>query len=141
MTVRVLLDTNFLLIPDQFKVDIFTEIDRICSFSYELCMLRENMTELQKLSAGTEESAKDRRASKLAIQLVKAKNVSIIEQQRKVFKSADKAIIELATYNNKLVPGSVVVATQDKPLRDKLKATGTRVIVLRQKQYLELQGN
>ncbi|MBW2991754.1 hypothetical protein KY345_00870 [Candidatus Woesearchaeota archaeon] len=29
---KIILDTNFLLIPGQFKIDIFSEIRRICDF-------------------------------------------------------------------------------------------------------------
>ena len=45
----VLLDTNFLLIPAQFKVDIFSEIDRICTFQYEIAVLDKTIDELNKI--------------------------------------------------------------------------------------------
>ena len=74
----------------------------------------------------------------------KAKNVLIVKpvkSERKVFKSADKAILDFATATtraNGKSDKSAVVATQDKELRDKLAAKGIAVIVLRQKQYLVL---
>ena len=43
---KILLDTNFLLIPSQFKVDIFSEIKRICNFSYKLYVLDKSVGEL-----------------------------------------------------------------------------------------------
>ena len=46
---KIILDTNFLLIPSQFNVDIFTEIDRICLFKYKLCVLDETINELNSI--------------------------------------------------------------------------------------------
>ena len=132
----VLLDTNFLLIPAQFKVDIFAELGRICDFSYEVVVLEATVNELQGIMEDKTASAKDRRAAGLGLQLIKAKNVRVIKVERKVFKSPDKAILEFAVAGNRLVNRSVFVATQDKELKDNLRARGVCVIILRQKQHL-----
>ena len=130
----VLLDTNFLLIPAQFKVDIFAELRRLCDFSYEVAVLAATVAELNGIVNDKNASANDRRAAKLGLQLIKAKGVSVIGAERKVFKSTDKAILGFAAQGR----GSVVVATQDRLLREKLKSAGVAVIVMRQKQYLAL---
>ena len=130
----VLLDTNFLLIPAQFKVDIFAELRRLCDFSYEVAVLAATVAELNGIVNDKNASANDRRAAKLGLQLIKAKGVSVIGAERKVFKSTDKAILGFAAQGK----GSVVVATQDRLLREKLKSAGVAVIVMRQKQYLAL---
>lgn len=129
----VLLDTNFLLIPAQFKVDVFDELRRLCDFSYEVVVLAATVDELERITADKTAAAKDRRAAKLGLQLIKAKGVKVIGTDRKVFKSADKAILDFAARDR----GSVVVATQDRLLREKLKSAGVAVIVMRQKQYLK----
>lgn len=129
----VLLDTNFLLIPAQFRVDIFAELRRLCDFSYELAVLAATVDELDRIAADQEASAKNRRAAKLGLQLLKAKGVNVIKPDRKVFKSTDKAILGFAIQGK----GSVVVATQDRLLREKLRSAGVAVIVLREKQYLK----
>ena len=129
----VLLDTNFLLIPAQFKVDVFAELQRLCDFSYEVAVLAATVAELNGIVNDKNASAKDRRAAKLGLQLIKAKGVSVIRTERKVFKSTDKAILDFAAQGR----GSVVVATQDRLLREKLKSAGVAVIVLREKQYLK----
>ena len=133
----VLLDTNFLLIPAQFKVDIFTELQQLCDFNYELAVLDATIDELNQLAEDKAASAKDRRAAKLGLQLIKAKSVMVIKADRKVFKSTDKAILDFATAGMKSGNKSVVVATQDKALRDNLAARGVAVIMLREKQYLK----
>ncbi|MBI3037403.1 nucleotide-binding protein [Candidatus Woesearchaeota archaeon] len=131
----VLLDTNFLLIPGQFGVDIFAGLYGICSFQYEVCVLDATLAELDGIASDKKASAKNRRAAGLGLQLLKAKAVKVIKVERKVFKSTDKAILDFAAANR----DSVVVATQDKELREKLRAKGVSVVVLRQRQYLVLQ--
>ncbi len=129
----VLLDTNFLLIPAQFKVDVFAELQRLCDFSYEVVVLDSTVDELNGIMGSKAASEKDRRAAKLGLQLIKAKGVNVIKSDRKVFKSTDKAILDFAAQGK----GSVVVATLDRLLREKLKSAGVAVIVLREGQYLK----
>ena len=133
----VLLDTNFLLIPGQFGVDIFSELQRICDFPYEVAVLEATVNELRGIMDNKTASAKDRRAARLGLQLINAKNVRVIKVERKVFKTTDKAILEFAVAGNSSEQKSVFVATQDKNLREKLRAKGVGVIILRQKQNLE----
>ena len=76
MTKKIILDTNFLLIPAQFKVDIFSEIVRIADFSYELFIIDKTLDELKKITET--QKVKDRFAANLALQLLKAKNVKRI---------------------------------------------------------------
>ena len=130
----MLLDTNFLLIPAQFRVDIFAELQRLCDFNYEVAVLAATVAELNGIINDKNASAKDRRAAKLGLQLIKAKAVKVIKADGKVFKSADKGILDFATAGMK---SGVVVATQDKALRDNLAARGVAVIMLREKQYLK----
>ena len=129
----VLLDTNFLLVPGQFGVDIFAGLYGICSFQYEVCVLDATLAELDGIVSDKKASAKNRRAAGLGLQLLKAKGVKVIKTDRKVFKSTDKAILDFAATNR-----DCVVATQDKELREKLRAKGVSVVVLRQRQYLAL---
>lgn len=133
----ILLDTNFLLIPAQFKVDIFAELQRACDFSYKIAVLDATVSELEGIITSKKASARDRRAAGLGLQLIKAKGVSVIKADRKVFKSTDKAILDFAVAGAR--SGPVIVATQDRKLREGLAARGVRVAVLRQKKYLVLQ--
>ena len=133
----VLLDTNVLLIPGQFGVDIFSELQGICDFPYEVAVLEATVNELRGIMDNKTASAKDRRAARLGLQLINAKNVRVIKVERKVFKTTDKAILEFAVAGNSSEQKSVFVATQDKNLREKLRAKGVGVIILRQKQNLE----
>lgn len=130
MGIKIILDTNFLLIPGQFKVDIFSEIERICDFKYELTTVPEVLRELCQIATSSRE--KDKKAAKMALQLLR--NYKIRElNYRKVFKTADEAIVTITDRNT-------IVATQDRLLRRRLQRRGARLIILRQKQYLKFLG-
>ena len=49
MIQKVLLDTNFILIPAYFKVDIYAEINRLMLGKYEVYVLDKTMDELNKI--------------------------------------------------------------------------------------------
>ncbi len=133
MEKRIILDTNFLLIPGQFNVDIFAEMTRVCNFKCEFMVVPETVLELEGIVRSQNASASDKRAAKLAIQLIE-KYVVKVTPNRKVFKRADEAILAVADKNT-------IVATQDRDLREKLKANKTSLIILRQKKYLMLLGD
>ncbi|MGV8162742.1 MAG: PIN domain-containing protein [Candidatus Nanoarchaeia archaeon] len=128
---KVILDTNFFLIPGDFGVDIFTEIDRLLSESYELCVLDRSIEELEKIVL---KSAKRKNgfSAKLGLILLKQKNLKTLTSSSEEY--ADKAILAFAAKN----PEKTIVATQDKELREKLKNIPVRTIQLRQEKYLVL---
>ena len=49
MIVKVVLDTNFLMIPHQFGVDIFTELKNVMPYVYELIVFDKTIDELQAI--------------------------------------------------------------------------------------------
>ena len=123
---KVILDTNFLLIPGQFKVDIFTQIEGLVDKPFVLCVLDKSITELNKLTVAGKE--KDRFASKLALVLIRQKNLKTLHSFRGK-KNVDDIIVEKADKNT-------FIATQDKALRKRVKEKGAKIIGLRQKKYL-----
>lgn len=123
---KVIIDTNFLLIPSQFKVDIFLEINRILEVKYSLCILDKTINELNKVVEKSR--GKDKKAAKLALELIDHANLEIISTKTHY---VDKAILEI-------VNKDYIVATQDKELKQKILDKGVAVIILRQKRYLQL---
>ena len=81
----IILDTNFLMVPAQYKVDIFSEIERICGFSYELVVPDVVVKELEKIAAGQ----KGKAAARMALQLIKFKGIKIIYLKNKIRVKAD----------------------------------------------------
>lgn len=125
--IKIILDTNFLLIPSQFKVDFFSEIDIIIHEKYALCVPEAVIGELKKLS---ESKGKDGKAAKLALALIAKKNVNIIKGSKRT-KYGDEAILDIAD-------SGMLVATQDIELRKKLKIRGVHAIMMGQKGHLRI---
>lgn len=120
---KIILDTNFLTIPYQFNVDIFEEIDRIMEEDYELITLDKVVEELKRMKRG-----KDAIAARIGLELIKKKNIKVIKTDEK---KVDNAIVKLA---NK----GMIVATNDKVLREKIKNKNVKVLYLRSKKHLEM---
>jgi len=122
---KIILDTNFLTLPHQFKIDIFNEIDRIMEENYELFTLDSVVYELKKLSKS---KGKDAIAAKIGLELIKKKNIKIINTGEK---NVDKAIVAISNED-------MIDATNDKILRKKLKNENIKTIYLRSKKYLKI---
>ena len=123
---KIIIDTNFLMIPSQFRVDIFSEIDRICSFNYDLLVFEQSIHELRDIIK--KQGQKHRKAAQFALKLISLKNIEIIKADRN---DTDSLILEHADKD-------MIVATQDINLKKRLLEKGVSVIILRQKKYLKL---
>ncbi len=129
---KIILDTNFLVSAVRFKVDIFSEIERICDFRYQLYVVQGIIDEFKKLAE--KGKPKDRAAAKISLELIKKKNIKIIKNiaKNKRVKNVDLLILNLVK------KGNFIVATQDKELKREIKKKEVPIIVLRQKKYLKL---
>jgi uncharacterized protein len=128
MKKKVILDTNFLLIPGQFKVDIFSEIERIMQEPFELCIVDKSIAELNQLAARGKEI--DKFAAKLALVLIIQKNLKTLHSFGSK-ESVDDIIVKKADKNT-------FIATQDKALKERVQQKGAKIIGLRQQKYLVL---
>ena len=120
---RIILDTNFLLAVSQFKVDIFSEIERICDFPYTLYMLDKSIDELNKIIRTPKK--KDKAAAKLALALIKGRI--------KILKSKGSFVDDILA---SIADDNTIIATQDKELKKRIK---TRIITVKQKKYLAFE--
>lgn len=125
---KILLDTNFLLIPYQFKVDIFTQIDKIVVPKYKLFVLDKTIEELKKIVELQKGKNKD--AAKIALKLIAIKGIGVIKT--KSIGRTDDAILDTASKEG------FIVATQDKDLKRRLINHSISLIVLRQKKILAI---
>ncbi len=118
---KVIIDTNALMIPVQFNVDIFEELKRLGYDSF--IVPRSVINELNNLEKKLK--GKDRTAVKVAISL--AKRCDIYEK----IGHADDVIVNLADEI------AAAVLTNDIGLRKRLEEKDIPVICLRQKNRLE----
>ena len=126
---KIILDTNFLLIPGKFKLDIFSELQKFGK--PELYTLDLVIKELEKLSKG---KGKDAGNAKLALTLVKRNKVKVLRTKTRVPRhkiNTDAEIERIASEED------YVVCTLDGELIGKLKNENVQMIRLRQKKYLE----
>lgn len=121
---QIVLDTNFLMIPGTLKVDIFSELTRILDFKFEVCVLDSTIDEIKLIMAS--QRGKYKRAAKVGLDLIKAKDLKIIPTTQK---QTDEALLGIASEN-------CIIATQDMALKTLIKQKKAPVIILRQKKYL-----
>jgi len=129
---KVLLDTNFCMIPAQFGVDIYAEIKRLLPLA-KIYTLDMNIKELEDLMENG--SFKERRAARIALQLIRQKDVEIIKTKSflntaKNPKDADEALAEFAKEG-------YIIATQDRELKRRINGP---LIVMRKKKFLMIVG-
>ncbi|MCO6041378.1 PIN domain-containing protein [Thermococcus alcaliphilus] len=127
----VIPDTNFLLIPGQFGVDIVGELHRILDVKFEILIPNVVLDELSVIERKVK--GKDLIAVRMAKRL--AEKFNIVEIGRFGEKPIDQQILEFA-----LKTPNVIVCTNDKALKRKLRENGIPVVYLRQKKILELEG-
>lgn len=128
----VILDTNFLTVPAQFGVDVFSEAERVLERSIEFILLESVIDEIK---AKLERAGKtERRMFKVALDLTERCKVVKIDQSMKTF-LVDDQLLEYA------VSVRGVLATNDKELRERAAKRGVPVLILRGKKHLELKGS
>ncbi len=118
----IILDTNILMAIPQFKIDVFTELQRICDFPYQVTILDRSINELESIKST--QKGKDKLAASIALQLIKKNNIIITKTTEK--KPVDDILANLSQ-------NGAIIATQDIALKRRLKKP---YITLRKKEYL-----
>jgi rRNA-processing protein FCF1 len=126
--VRVILDTNFLFVPFQLKIDIFKELDRLFGKA-EPVVPATVFEELETLAKGRSKTAKQASA---ALEL--ARKCVAADAERLPDESYDDAILRIAKNEN------CPVATNDANLRKRLREDGVAVVYVRKKSHLVVEG-
>ena len=122
---KILIDTNFLLLPSQHKIDIFSEFKRICDFNYSLFILDKTIDELDNIRENSRKN--DVISANIAKEIINTKRINILKTNDG---EVDELILECAKKND------MIVATLDKELKKRLKLENIKVITLRKSRYL-----
>ena len=132
LPIQVILDTNFLTVPAQFGVDVFSEAERVLERSVEFILLESVIDEIK---AKFERSGKtDRRMFKVALDLTERCKIVEIDQSMKDTLVDDQLLEYAASVNG-------VLATNDRELRERASERGVPVLILRGRKHLELKGS
>ena len=128
MPTRILADTNFLLIPVRFKVDIFDVSADAVNDLTEFYVSSRVLDEIQRLK----ENAKPSFFRELRMAETFAGMCTFIVDPSE--NDVDDSLVSLALRE------AMVLGTTDAELRQKARAAGLKVLYLRQKSYLVLDG-
>jgi rRNA-processing protein FCF1 len=129
MPIKVILDSNFLMIPFQFHIDIFQEIEYLLQKKVDFVVPSAVKTELTGISTRGGEGAPE---ASLALQL--ASRCRVVEVTLQEGESVDDAIVKAS---QKL---GAIVATTDIELKNRLRDINVPVVYLREKSKLEVEG-
>ena len=123
------MDSNFLFIPFQFRVDIFEELSRLLG-GYEPIVLSTTIKELKGLVRSGSEKVGRLASSALSL----TNKCRIMEVERRLGETYDDVIVRVAKEIG------CAVATNDHELRKRLRREGITTIFLRERSHLELEG-
>ena len=129
MPVKVILDSNFLMAPFQFHVDVFEELEYLLQKKIDFIVPSAVKLELTTISSRGGEGAAE---ASLALQL--ASRCRVVDVTLQPNETVDDAILKAA---QKL---TAVVATNDIELRKRLRDINVPVVYLREKSKLEVEG-
>lgn len=130
LTLKVILDSNFLFIPSQFQIDIFEELLNLLNKQFEPVLLSVTWQEI--LAMAKKGSPKMRKQASLALKL--AQKCRIVQVEQDTEETHDDVIVRIGQ------KWKCPVATNDRMLRKRLRNRGVPVIFLREKTRLALEG-
>ena len=122
----LILDTNFLFISFEQKIDLISELERIIGSNFTLYIYEGTINELISIE---NKKTKNKKLIPLIAKMLNIYRFKIITSKKKYI---DEQILE--NLNDK-----VIITTNDKKLRMKIQSEKKRVIYMRQKKYLELK--
>ena len=122
---KVIIDTNFLLIPHSYKIDIFNELDYLIEIHHKYVVSTKTIKELEKIA---ENKGKTGAGAGLALKIIEARKdkIEIIHSGMPVDEWIEKYAKETGA----------IVCTNDKALKNKLKESDIKVISLKGRKKL-----
>lgn len=129
---QVILDTNFLAVPAQFGVDIFSEIERVLERRVEFVLLASTVEEIEK-KGGLGAGKTERYIFKIAKDLIQRCKVIKVPESLTAM-PVDDQLLEYAI----TIKGAL--ATNDRELRRKARERKIPVLLLRGKKKVALEG-
>lgn len=125
-TVPIIFDTNFLFVTFEFNIDLITQIERLVGSKTQFYIYEGTLSELENIE---KKGDKNKKFLPLITTMFKRYQFKIIESNQNYI---DDQILE---HSNK----GILIATNDKELRQQLWKIPCRVLYMRQKAYLEIK--
>jgi len=131
VTLRIILDSNFLMIPPEFKIDVFEGLMIVLNQRFEPVLLSTTLNELQTMA----KKGQPKLRKQAAVALKLAEKCRVVNVERGKGETNDDVIVKVAAQ------WKCPVATNDRVLRKRLRDISIPVIYVRQKSRLELEGS
>ena len=132
MPVKVILDSNFLMLFPRFLGDLLEELDKTIGRRTERIVLRPVFDELKRISM--DDARKTRNQAEIVLKIVEKGDFKIVDVALKPMETVDELIVRTAE------TWKCPVATNDRELRRRLIEVGVPVVYLRQRNRLEIKG-
>ncbi len=129
-TLKVILDSNALFVPLQFKIDIFSDLKQLLNRSFEAILLSPVKRELEAHA----EKGRPKMRKNAAYALKLATKCKYVKVDAPVSAPTDDIIVKIAK------EWSAAVFTNDRQLKKRLRDISVPVIYVRQKSRLEIDG-
>jgi len=128
--IRVLLDTNFLMLPIRFGVDLRPELGRVIEASFSLATTPAVLDELRRLK----KNVKTRESKNIDFALASAEGIEKMDAVLLPEEDVDDQLVRLCETED------LIVATTDSELRKRIRQKGKPVVFLRQRRFLSIDG-
>ncbi len=128
--IRVLLDTNFLMLPLRFGVDLRPELGRVVEASFSLATTPAVLDELRRLK----KNVKTRESKNIDFAIASAEGMEKIDDVLLPEEDVDDQLVRLSEQEG------LIVATTDSELRKRIRQKGKPVVFLRQRRFLSIDG-
>lgn len=135
--ISILIDANFLLLPAQFKIDIYSQIQQILPETGQIIVYKAVLQELAKKAHLNPSKTQFQREYQLAMQLVESQTHQVDPHLNPKGQTVDDFLLEQAILR-KSRGEHVCIATNDKELRKKCRDAGISTIFLRAQKKLVL---
>ncbi len=132
MPVKVILDTNFLMLSPVFHGDVFEELDKSIGRRTEKIVLMPVYQELERISKKGDK--KVRKQAETVLKHIEKDDFKSVDIELKSSETVDDLIVRIATL------WKCFVATNDRALRKRLIISEIPVVYLRQRNRLEVKG-
>lgn len=123
----VVLDTNALMMPYQFGINIEKELSRLLG----ICRIIVPRTVVEEMEKLAEQEGEIGRAAKLGLSIIKKRGFRLVETESK----GDEGVLETA------IKMDAAIVTNDKELKKKAKKLRLPIIYLREGNHLEMEEN
>ncbi len=139
---KVVIDSNFILLPFQYKINYFEEITYLLEGSTNFMIYQQSLDELNAKKARNEEKQKFQLQYEAGLRYLEkmqsSYDLQIVNERKNLDETTDEFLIrKLKELNN--ASFRVFLASNDKNLRREARKIKVNLIFLRSKKFLQVE--